>query len=155
MPAPSAAIVEPAHLAPSPDGGAASTLVGLIGPVDGLHVLLLGSGTVEVMCGLMRGGCAAVTAMRGTRCPRGTPADLVVIADVGAAHTACQALAHARRAAGPAAALFIQLRPGASRSLVLQVRKALLEQGYGAGRVQQRGGVTVITAGRGQAGASS
>jgi hypothetical protein len=121
-------------------------LLDLIGPVEGLHVLLIGPGGLETMCALMAQGCASVEMASLAQRPRAEIADLAIVPDVASLECAAQAIAQARRALRPLNTLILRFKANASPSLVQSVRTLLAQDGFFVRRPRLLDGRTVLTA---------
>ncbi len=123
-----------------------AALLDLLGPVDGLHVLVIGPGSLGPVVALHRRGATCVTAVRtGTRV-RTDAADAALVLHVRDAATAASAIDYARRAIRPLNVMVLQLAPDAPSTLLPQVRQRLAESGLSVGRTASVGGCTVLLA---------
>ncbi len=86
------------------DGGAPPSpdLIGRLGGVAGAHVAVIGAGSLETMCALIRAGCAAVVeiAAATARAPL-EPVEYVVSPQVNSVQAAAQAMPVVMRALLP------------------------------------------------------
>ena len=146
MPARTSSVVPRLRLvAPSSLGDANAALLDFIGPLEGMHVLIVGSGQADLMCQLARRGCAGVTAMRPACNLHADPADLVIVT-VGSAAQAAQAIELASRALTPATTLLLRFQADATAALVRQTRRLLDAAGFSAGPGRNLRGGMVIAA---------
>ena len=138
-------------VAPSPLGeaDANAAFLDFVGPLEGLHVLIVGAGQADLMCQLARRGCAGVTAMRPACHLHADPADLVIVT-VGPTAPAAQAIGLASRALTPATTLLVRFQADATAALVRQTRRLLGAAGFSAGpsRALRDGMVVVAEQGR-------
>ncbi len=111
-----------------------AALLDLVGPVDGLHVLVIGPGALETMCGLNERGAAAVINLRADRWVRPESVDLTIVPNVMCKASAALAINHARRAVRPLNSLYLRFMADAAVPLVRDVRRCLIENGFSVGR---------------------
>ena len=121
-------------------------LLDLLGPVDGLHVLVIGPGGLGPMLALHRRGAAGVTAVCGTSKQSVEAADAAIVPRVGTVELADAAIALARRSIRPLNSLVLRLTPSAPPSLLAHVRRQLQASGFSLGRVVTIGASTVVRA---------
>jgi hypothetical protein len=120
-------------------------LLDCAGEVAGEHAVILGTGTLELMCALLRRGTAAVTELRRGERPEPQAAELAIIANTSSAEDAIAAVAHARRALGPAGRVVVRVAADASGRLVRQVARLLRQHGFSAIRLRHDGVRTLLT----------
>jgi hypothetical protein len=138
---------DPASDDPASDNRA---LLDCAGEVAGEHAVILGcgvggSGTLELMCALLRRGTTAVTELRRGERPEPQAAELAIIANTTSAEDAVAAVAHARRALGPAGRVVVRVAADASGRLVRQVARLLRQHGFSAIRLRHDGVRTLLT----------
>jgi hypothetical protein len=121
-------------------------LLDLIGPVEGLHVLLVGPGGLEIMCALMARGCASVEMASLAQRPRAEIADLAIVPDVASIECAAQAVVQARRALRPLNTLILRFKANPPASLLQDVRILLGQNGFFVGRQRSLDDRIVLTA---------
>ncbi len=143
------------HLSPErnmPDVGAgfgrASATAAILDaaePLVGMHALVVGERTLEVLCALLGRGCTA--AVETTRMDRhfGERAEIVLAPHVANEEDASRAIALARMALLPCGRVVIGLP---TQSLVTQVARALGRAGFSAIRSRETSDGTVISADR-------
>ena len=134
---------------PVGEADANAAFLDFVGPLEGLHVLMVGSGQADLMCQLARRGCARVTAMRPACHLHADPADLVIVT-VGSAAQAEQAIGLAGRALTPATLLLLRFQADAPAALVRQARRLMDAAGFGAGLTRNLRGGAVIVADQGR-----
>ena len=127
-----------------------AALLDCAGDVAGEHAVILGcgsrgSGTLELMCALLRRGTAAVTELRRGERPEPQAAELAIIANTASTEDAIAAVAHARRALGPAGRVVVRVAADASGRLVRQVARLLRQHGFSAIRLRHDGVQTLLT----------
>ncbi len=152
MPARTSPVFPPLRLVePSPLGeaDANAAFLDFVGPLEGLHALIIGSGQADLMCQLARRGCAGVTAIRPACHLHADPADLVIV-NVGSAAQAAQAIGLASRALTPAATLLLRFHADATATLVRQTRRLLGAAGFSAGPARGLRGGLVVAAEQGR-----
>jgi hypothetical protein len=99
----------PSALAAPPPVDGDDALFSAVGPVEGLHVLVIGSDTLEVMCGLIRRGCAAAAEIALKDRPAGTePADIAILPQLRSLTEAAGAVALAGRLVLPGGRLVLR-----------------------------------------------
>ena len=109
-------------------------LLDLLGPVDGLHVLVIGPGGLGPMLALHSRGAASVSAVRVGRCIALDEADAALIPRIGTPEFADAAIAQARRAIRPLNSVVLRLVPNAPGSLLQHTRQRLALHGFSIGR---------------------
>ena len=90
------------------------------------HVLVLGTGSIELVCGLIRAGSRAVIELRGDTRPDAGSADLVLVPQLRSREQAARAIAHAWRALGPGGRVVVR----APAALAGFMAKALRLHGF-------------------------
>ena len=103
-----------------------AALLDLLGPVDGLHVLVIGPGSLGVVLALHRRGAAAVTAMRAGARVRMAAADAAIVLGLRPA-LAATVIRDVRRAIRPLNSLVLQLAPDTNAAVT---RQRLVEAGF-------------------------
>lgn len=129
---------------PRPAPGASA--LDLLGPVDGLHVLVIGPGSLEAMLALHRRGAAQVMSVSAACRLRMEKADAAFVPCLGSAEMARSVIAAARRAIRPLNSLVIVVPADAPASLPAYVRQVLAEYGFSTGRPVLVGGATALVA---------
>jgi hypothetical protein len=109
-------------------------LLDLLGPVDGLHVLVIGPGGLGPMLALHQRGATSVTTVRAGRCVAAERADAALIPRIGSTEFADMAIAQARRAIRPLNSLVLRLVPNAPGALLQYTRRRLAIDGFSVGR---------------------
>ncbi len=125
---------------------ATGALLDLLGPIDGLHVLVIGPGSLGAVLALHRRGAASVTALRAGCRTRVTAADAVLVLGISTPGMADSAIADARRAIQPLNSLVLQFAPDAPAALLAHTRQRLTEAGLTAGRTLAIGGCAALLA---------
>ena len=123
-----------------------AALLDLLGPVDGLHVLVIGPGSLGPMLALHRRGAASVTAARAGSRVRAEMADAALVPRLSTPELADAAIAYARRAIRPMNSLVLGITPGAPASLLAHTRQRLAEQGFSVRRAIAIGRFTALVA---------
>ena len=133
-----------------------AALLDLLGPTEGLHVLVIGPGSLGPVLALHGRGAASVTALRaGSRVHAGA-ADAALVLHLSDAAMAGAAIASASRAIRsgdmraairPLNCIVLQLAPDAPSALLPRVRQCLAESGLSVGHATSVGGCTVLLAG--------
>ena len=124
----------------------ADALVDLLGPVDGLHVLVIGPGSLATVLALHAHGAAGVTALRaGARIAAGH-ADAALLLGLCSTAMVDAAIGCARRAIQPLNSIVVQIAPDAPAGLLATIRQRLAAHGLLAGRVVSVGGSTALSA---------
>ncbi len=125
-----------------------AALLDLLGPVDSLHVLVIGPGSLAPVLALHRRGAARVTAVRAGTRVRTDPADAALVLHLSDAATAASAIDYARRVIRPLNVMVLHLASDAPFTLLPHVRQRLAESGLSVGRTASIGGCTVLLADR-------
>ncbi len=120
-------------------------LLDLLGPVGGLHVLVIGPGSLGPMLALHRRGAAGVTAVCAG-CRVAMAADAALVPRVGTPELADAAILLARRAIRPLNSLVLRLAADAPSTLLAHVRLRLGGSGFGYGRIVPLGNAFAIVA---------
>ncbi len=120
-----------------------------VGPLDGLHVLLIGTGQAELMCALARRNCAEACAIAANSRLRPRPAHLIVVT-VRSAEQVAQSIGLAARAAVGGTTLLLRVPSDATALLVRQARGAAADAGFSVGRALRLGNEAVIMAEHGR-----
>jgi len=119
-------------------------LLDLIGPLAGAHVLVIGPGALETVCGLIRRGCAAAAEvpdpMRGL--PDAEEADAVLVPAVASLTQAWAAVVLAKRVLSMAGRIALR---DASFRLGPQLAALLRVQGFCAVRTRKTPEGTVLS----------
>ena len=123
-----------------------SAVLDLLGPVDGLHVLVIGPGSLDPMLALHRRGAASVTAVRDGARIRAEAADAAIAPRIGTPELADAAILLARRAIRPLNTLVLVLTADAPSTLLAHVRRRLAESGFGFGRIVPVGNAYAVQA---------
>lgn len=128
--------------APDPD----ATLLHLAGEVRGEHVLLIGTGALEIMCSLLRKGAAEVKLLRQGVRPEQAVADLAIATEIDSQDRALAAVAHARRALTQSGRLILRIVADPAGHLAQSVAQTLRLHGFSGVRVR-RGSTASLVAG--------
>ena len=123
-----------------------SDLLDLLGPVDGLHVLVIGPGSLDAMMALYRRGAASVTGLRAGCVLRVPASDAMLVLGLAEPGLVSAVLAQARRSLQPLNAIVVQVAHDAPAGLLPQLRHRLVESGFSLGRAATVGGCPVIAA---------
>ena len=129
--------VRSSHSAVSRD--AADALLDAIGPVEGARVLLVGPGTLDLMCAAIRRGCEGVTSLGVSDRPEAGSADLAFVSP-GAAYScalggkADSVPARMMRALSPLGTLVVPIDPEGGP--VAATAQALRSHGFSAIRTR-------------------
>ncbi len=138
----------PLEQAQADDPSLASLHAGLLdhaGEVAGAHVLVLGPGSLPVLCGLIRRGAAAAAEAGLAERASVDPAELIVVPRAASLQQAAQAVAIARRALLPCGRIVLRdLSGGLAREIAALLRAA----GFVAIRASDDGDGPIITAER-------
>lgn len=132
-----------AQLSVAGDGEAA--LLDCAGPFEGAHVAVIGDATLEVMCSLIRRGCAAAVEMPLQEHSMAEAAEIAVVPRLGSMEQAMRAVALALRLLQPGGRIVLR---DASGLLVRQVVALLRTRGFSAVRVRVLDDGAVIRAQR-------
>ena len=124
-----------------------TALLRRLGDVAGEHVLILGR-DVDLMCGLIRRGCAEVTELDQNHRPDTGSADLIVVVDVRSDAAAVCAVSHARRALAPAGRIAVHAAANPSAYLTRSIMRALRLHGFRQIGFGPIGAGTIVTAER-------
>lgn len=119
----------------------AEAMLAAAGPLDGVRAFVAASHGLDLLCALIRHGCAAATCLKpGVRADRAEH-DLVLVPDIGGAAAADQAIRTAHRALAPAGRLVMTVDGDA-----IAVSRRLRLNGFRAIRARAFAGYTVVTA---------
>ena len=95
-------MMSPTAAAPTADAAAppGAALLDVLDPSPGAHALVIGRATLEMLCGLLRRGCAGAAEWRPDEAGLPTPdcVQLVVLTDPASLHEAATLVAIGRRA---------------------------------------------------------
>ncbi len=133
-----ARVTTPAPLADDP----ALALLDGLADLEGEHALILGHGALELMCALIRGGCAEVTELRTGDRPEAHVADLALVPRLTSVEQAALVVSHARRALVPTGRLVLSV-PG---HLALAVSRVLRLHGFSSVRRRDGANGSVLSA---------
>ena len=106
----------------------------MLGPVDGMHVLVIGPGGLGPMLALHRRGATVVTTVRAERGVPVQPADAALVPRLDTIEHADAAIAYARRAIQPLNSLVLRLVPSAPSTLLQHTNRRLIESGFSTSR---------------------
>ena len=121
-------------------------LLDLLGPVDGLHVLVIGPGSLDAMMALYRRGAASVTGLRAGCVLRAPASDAMLVLGLAEPGLVGGVVAQARRSLQPLNGIVVQLAHDAPAGLLSQLRHRLAESGFSLGRTAMVGGCSVVAA---------
>jgi hypothetical protein len=117
----------------SSDVGAEQTdttaLLRCLGDVAGERALILG-GDVDIMCAMIRRGCAEVTEFDSNHRPEADSADLIIVPKVRSEDDAARAVSHACRALVPTGRIAVRAAANPSDHLTRSVVRALHLHGF-------------------------
>jgi hypothetical protein len=119
-----------------------------IGDVAGSHALILSDDGLELMCALLRRGCAAATTLRGNDCVETRTADLMVIPHASSTQAVEQALKQAKRAMLPDGRIVLRVENDLSGWVAFTTARLLRAQQFSAIRIRSFGDYTLVTAER-------
>jgi hypothetical protein len=124
-----------------------AALLDYAGSVDGAHVAVIGDGTLEVMCSLIRRGCTAAVELSLQEHEHATvePAEIAVVPRLGSIEQARRAVALASRLLQPGGQIVLRDTSGL---LALHVTALLRMRGFSRVRVRVLGDGTMIRAER-------
>jgi hypothetical protein len=124
-----------------------AALLDYAGPVDGAHVAVLGDRTLEVMCSLIRRGCAAAVelSLHEHEHAMVEPAEIAVVPRLGSIEQAKRAVALASRLLQSGGQIVLRDTTGL---LALHVTALLRMRGFSRVRVRVLGDGTMIRAER-------
>lgn len=125
-----------------PSAEPALALLDGLGPLAGERALILGHGSVELMCALIRGGCEEVTELRIADRPEAGIADLVLVPRLASPDQAAMVAAHARRALVPTGRIVLAV----SGHHAAPVARVLRLHGFSALRRRDGAAGSVLTA---------
>jgi len=125
---------------------ATEALLDLIGPVDDLHVLLIGPGGLDMMCGLIDEGCASVEMVTLGQRHRCDFSEIVIVPEVSSSAVAQEAIAQARRMMRPLNTLILRFTMNDATAAVQETRNQLTLQGFSGVRAYHLSDRTVLTA---------
>ena len=125
---------------------AVPALLEVAGPVEGLHVLVSGSGSLELLCELSRRGADSVTMLRPDRWIRSDTADIAFILDPSSIETLEWSVVHLRRALRPLGTLCLLLLPDTPLACIRAIDRLLSAQGFRAAHVANSGDRAVLSA---------
>jgi hypothetical protein len=125
---------------------ATEALLDLIGPVDDLHLLLIGPGGLDMMCDLIDEGCASVEMVSLGQRHRCDFSEIVIVPDVSSAAVAQEAIAQARRMMRPLNSLILRFTMQDACAAVQEARRLLTLHGFSAIRAYHLSDRTVLTA---------
>ena len=108
----------------------ATALLEAAGPVEGLHVLVFGPGSLELMCELSRRGAGSVTILRHDRRVRPEAADVPFVLGALSIVALEPILAHVRRALRPLGTVCLRLFPDAPLASAREIDRLLVAQGF-------------------------
>ena len=124
------------------DGG----LLDLAEPVEDTRVILIGADTLELMCALVRRGCASAATVRlGERCDAHA-AEIAIVPHLDSPACAETAVAQARRALVPLGSLVVRLAHDRYGIVATAAEMALRRHGFSAIRRTMLGSDLVFTA---------
>ncbi len=123
-----------------------AALLDAAGDVDGLHVLVISPGGLDVACGLHERGAAAVTLVCSGRCGRPERADIALVPSISSEAMAAFAIGHAARALRPLDSLILRCAPGAGPALTRFIRACLAKHGFTVVRTLMQGDHAVVMA---------
>ena len=134
-----------------PDGVTASALrdaelLDLADPAQGAHVLLIGSGTLELMCALIRRGCLSAAAIGLADHPRAGLADIALVPHANTPRCVEAAVALAERALERPGSLTLRLAGHSPEALSRHARRILQLHGFSAVQSRTLGGQRLLTA---------
>ncbi|MEJ1976353.1 MAG: hypothetical protein WDN49_09895 [Acetobacteraceae bacterium] len=118
----------------------------MIGPVEDMHVLLIGPGGLDMMCDLIDEGCASVEMVSVDQRHRTDFSEIVIVPDVSSVAFAQQAIAQARRMMRPLNSLILRFTMADAAAAVQEVRGMLALSGFNGIRIYHLSDRTVLTA---------
>ncbi len=117
-------------------------LLDCVGPFEDEHVLVIGD-ALEVMCGLIRRGCAAAAEVSLHERAVTEPADIAVVPRLDTPELAARAVTLARRALAPFGRIILRDR---CETLARQAAAMLRREDFSAIRVRVTAQATLVTA---------
>jgi hypothetical protein len=123
-----------------------ASLLASIGEVAGNRALVLGRGSLDVMCGLIRAGATEVTELCRNDRPEAASADVVVVPDLATGDLAPGIVERARRALTGAGRIVLRCPIDPSGRLIRSVNRALRLHGFSTLRQQRIGMRVLVTA---------
>ena len=123
-----------------------ATALDLLGPVDGLHVLVIGPGSLEPMLALHRRGAARVTAVAAMARVPAEMADAAFVPCLDSMDAARPVITAARRSIRPLNSLVLVMPAHAPAGVLPQARRLLADQGFTVGRAVAVGDATALVA---------
>jgi hypothetical protein len=130
---------------PTPQA-ATDALLDLIGPVDDMHVLLIGPGGLDMMCDFIDQGCASVEMVSLGQRHRADFSEIVIVPNVSSAAFARDAIAQARRTMRPLNSLILRFTMDDAAPVVREARNLLMLNGFNGIRTYHLIDRTVLTA---------
>lgn len=125
-PAPIPALDEP----PSQLIAAEAALLEMADPSLDSRISLIGPNTLELLCALLRRGCADVCATRVCDWPQAGTADVAIIPGASSPDHLKRSIAHARRVLAPLGTIALHLAASPADALTRQASQLLLLHGF-------------------------
>lgn len=122
----------------------AAALLQAAGEVRGEHILIIGSGALDIMCALLRKGAAAATMLRQGVRPEQRTAELALATGIDTMDHAESAITHARRALTTGGRVILATAVDPTRRLALAVARTLHMQGFSGVRIRTIGDRAVV-----------
>ncbi len=149
----------PSHPAPPVEllglqADADTAMLDCIGDVSNVHALVLGEHGLELMCALIRRGCATVAVLRLNQKAEPGTADLVVVPRTASPEVVEQALRQAQRAMAPNGRIVLRIDNKRASSVATSVTRLLHELGFRSIRVRSLPRQTLLSAERSSSGAA-
>lgn len=138
--------VQSTALPPSPAPGALDDLVRGLGDVADTHALVIGEHTLELVCLLIRRGCAAAGTLRWHEKAEPAAANLVVVSSLPRQQSTDEVLRQARRALLPGGRVVLRVAAKRPKALVAMIAGTLQRHGFGPARLTAAAGGMLIEA---------
>ena len=123
-----------------------AALLDLADPAQGAHVILIGSGTLELMCALIRRGCLSAAAVELTDRPRAGLAHIALVPQADSPACVEAAVALAERALARPGSIALRFAGHSPEALARYARRSLQLHGFTALHARTLGGQQLLTA---------
>jgi hypothetical protein len=120
-------------------------LLQLAGEVRNEHVLIIGSGALEIMCALLRKGAAAATLLREGRSPKRAMADLAIMTEIGNLDRMAAAIDLSRDALGVTGRIILRIAADPAQRLASAAAGMLRKRAFSAVRIRTIGAWDFVT----------
>jgi hypothetical protein len=117
-----------------------------VGDVRGKRVLLIGRNTLDLMCGMIRGGATSVTSLRPTASSGAEPVDLALVPDIACLRDADPAIRQARHCLTEAGRIVLRLTKAPTDALLRGLRRTLAAYGFSAIQIDREASQIVLSA---------